>query len=161
MDGLSRITHHASRKTPHPIRLVKVVAYIVRELEGKRYLLVFTHRDYPDAGLQVPAGTVDDGEGIGEALRREVTEETGLTSFEVVRQIATYDWVHPISGNTHERHIFHLSAPLDAPDAWEWIETSGGAVPDHEGYVFCYYWADLAAEIDLAGNFGDYLHAIR
>jgi 8-oxo-dGTP pyrophosphatase MutT (NUDIX family) len=143
------------------MRWKKVVAYIVREVEGKRQLLVFTHRDYPEAGLQVPAGTVDEGEGIEEALRREVIEETGQRGFEVVREIATYEWIHPISGNVHERHVFQLAGPQDAPDRWEWIETSGGAVSDHEGYVFCYYWADLDGEIELAGNFGDYLHAIR
>ncbi|HKP54167.1 MAG TPA: NUDIX domain-containing protein [Chloroflexia bacterium] len=143
------------------MRWTKVVAYIVREVEGKRQLLVLTHRDYPEAGLQVPAGTVDEGEGIEDALRREVTEETGLTNFKVVREIATYEWLHPITGNVHERHVFLLLAPQEAPDMWEWIETSGGAVPDHEGYVFCYYWADLDGEIELAGNFGDYLHAIR
>src|SRR4051794_23241305 len=106
------------------MRLTKVIAYIVREVEGKRFLLVFTHRDFPEAGLQVPAGTVEDGEAIEAGLRREVAEETGLHDFQVTREIATYEWQHPTSGNLHERHVFQLSVPSDMPEAWEWIETS-------------------------------------
>ncbi len=143
------------------MRLRKDIAYMVREREGKRQLLVFTHRDFPGAGLQVPAGTVEEGEGIEEGLRREVTEETGLRGFEVVREVATYEWIHPISGNLHERHVFLLNAPPVTPDNWEWIETDGGQKPELEGYVFCYRWDDLAGEIELAGGQGDYLDAIR
>jgi ADP-ribose pyrophosphatase YjhB (NUDIX family) len=143
------------------MRLIKVVAYIVREVEGKRFLLVFTHRHFPEAGLQVPAGTVEEGEAIEDALRREVAEETGLHNFQVVREIATDEWLHPTSGNLHERHVFHLSVPSDMPETWEWIETSGGQVSDLEGYVFCYRWGDFAGDIKLAGNQGDYLDALR
>ena len=53
----------------------KVVAYITRGDE----LLVFTHRDSPEAGVQVPAGTVEEGETLDAAVLREVHEETGLT----------------------------------------------------------------------------------
>lgn len=140
--------------------LRKVIAYITREKEGKRQLLVFTHRDYPEAGLQVPAGTVEEGEEIEAALRREVAEETGLHDLQVVKEIATYEWTHPISGNIHERHIYLLSALPTTPDTWQWIETSGGEVPELEGYVFCFRWDDLDGEIELAGNQGDYLDEI-
>ncbi len=143
------------------MRLRKVIAYIVREVQGERYLLVFTHRDFPDAGLQVPAGTVEDGEEVEAGLRREVTEETGLQSFNVVRELATYRWIHPITGNLHERHVFILTVPADIPDTWEWIETDGGQKSELEGYVFCCHWANLSGEIDLAGGQGDYLYAIR
>ena len=46
----------------------KVLAYIVRGDE----LLVFRHRDYPEAGLQVPAGTIEQGECSRSAVLREV-----------------------------------------------------------------------------------------
>ena len=141
--------------------LHKVVAYIVREKSGRRELLTFTHRDFPEAGIQVPAGTVEDGEEIEAGLRREVVEETGLHDFDIVREVATYNWVHPVTGNIHERHVFLIAAPTSTPDEWEWVETDGGKKPKLEGYVFRYGWADLANEIDLAGDLGDYLHAIR
>ena len=59
-----------------PVR--KVVAYITRERDGKEQLLVFTHRDYPEAGLQVPAGTVQPNEAAEDALHRELSEELGV-----------------------------------------------------------------------------------
>ncbi len=140
--------------------LTKVLAYVTREVAGERQLLVFRHRDYPKAGVQVPAGTVEDGESIESALLREVEEETGLSDLSIVRKLGVYDWINPENGRLHMRHLFHLAAPPDASDSWQWIETSGGEVPDHEGYVFCFYWASLSDEIELAGDQGDYLEYI-
>ena len=140
--------------------LTKVLAYVTREVGGERQLLVFTHRDYPDAGVQVPAGTVEDGESIESALLREVEEETGLADLSIVRKLGVYDWINPANGRLHMRHVFHLCAPADAPDRWQWTETSGGEVPDHEGYVFCFYWASLLDQIELAGDQGHYLEHI-
>ena len=52
----------------------KVIAYITN---GRR-LLVFRDTDFPEAGIQVPAGTVDAGEAPQTAVMREAQEETGL-----------------------------------------------------------------------------------
>lgn len=135
----------------------KVMAYITCKRGGREQLLVFRHRDYPEAGIQVPAGSIEEGESIEAALWREVEEESGLTGLELVRKIGTFDYVHPYTGNLHVRHVFHLRAPEDTPDEWEWIETSGGAVPDDEGFVFQFYWVDLDGELHLIGGRGDYL----
>jgi 8-oxo-dGTP pyrophosphatase MutT (NUDIX family) len=144
------------------VRIGKVLAYITREsVDGRRELLVFEHRDYPGAGTQVPAGTVDDGESIEAALLREVEEETGLTCCTIARKIAVYDWVHPDTHNVHERHVFHLLVDGGLPETWNWIETSGGVVPESEGYVFMYRWVPLDQPLELAGDQGDYLDAIR
>jgi 8-oxo-dGTP diphosphatase len=143
------------------MRYTKVVAYITRAGKHDRpELLVFDHRDYPEAGTQVPAGTVDQGESVEDALHREIEEETGLRGCERIAKLAVYDWEHPVSHNTHERHIYHLAAPEGTADQWTWIETSGGLVPEHEGYVFLFRWVPLDGDIALAGEQGDYLHLI-
>jgi NADH pyrophosphatase NudC (nudix superfamily) len=54
----------------------KVLAYITRH--NCAQLLVFDHRHSPEAGTQVPAGTVEVAESIEQALWREVEEESGL-----------------------------------------------------------------------------------
>ena len=122
---------------------------------------MFEHRDYPEAGTQVPAGTVDQDEPVEEALHREIEEETGLRGCEIIAKLTVYEWEHPVSHNMHERHVYHLAAPEGTSDQWAWIETSGGLVPEHEGYVFLFRWASLDGDIKLAGNQGDYLHLIR
>jgi hypothetical protein len=58
-------------------------------------VLVFDHISMPGAGTQVPAGGVKPGEGLEEAVLREVAEETGLLTVTVVRQIAVEDKPHP------------------------------------------------------------------
>jgi 8-oxo-dGTP pyrophosphatase MutT (NUDIX family) len=59
-----------------PATIHKVTALITCRWAKEDYLLVFQH---PFAGIQIPAGTVEAGEDIVVAARREAWEETGLT----------------------------------------------------------------------------------
>jgi 8-oxo-dGTP pyrophosphatase MutT (NUDIX family) len=54
----------------------KVTAFVTRQTDTGVELLLFEH---PNAGIQLPAGTVNDGETPEETVQREVAEETGLT----------------------------------------------------------------------------------
>ena len=67
---------------------VKVLAYVVRGDD----LLVFRHADFPTAGLQVPAGTVEPGEPPVEAVLREVREESGMAAVEVTASTLPRPW---------------------------------------------------------------------
>lgn len=67
---------------PADVVLGKVTAFVTRDSENGRELLVFRH---PNAGVQLPAGTIEPGESAESAVLREVQEETGLTSVEIVR----------------------------------------------------------------------------
>ena len=58
----------------------KVTAFVMRERNGVKELLVFKHAT---AGIQIPAGTVEKGEDIETAVKREVFEETGLQFGEI------------------------------------------------------------------------------
>jgi 8-oxo-dGTP diphosphatase len=53
----------------------KVMAYITHH----HHLLVFRHLGAPEAGIQVPAGKVEEQEQAEDAVLREAYEETGLT----------------------------------------------------------------------------------
>ncbi len=94
----------------------KVIAYITRDnAAGRRELLVFEHRDYPDAGIQVPVGTVETGELPEVAVMREAEEETGLAGCRLVAKLGVYDWLNTYTGEMNERHVFHLAAPCRNP----------------------------------------------
>ena len=75
----------------------------VIERDGK-FLLVEEH----EAGQRVfnqPAGHVEDGESLIEAVIRETREETGW-EFRPVSLIGLYRWVHPGRGITFLRAAF-------------------------------------------------------
>ena len=66
----------------------KVTAFIIRERNGIKELLVFKH---PTAGIQIPAGTVEAGEDLETAVKREVYEETGLQSVEIEDYLGCFE----------------------------------------------------------------------
>ena len=139
----------------------KVAAYITC-LEK---LLVFRHVDFPEAGIQIPSGTVDHGEDLESAVLREVHEETGLTGLSIVSFLGTrvYD-MRPIDGTHREihRHYYHLVLPGPIPSArwhhWEESPSDGTTEP----ILFELYWVSFPDEIpDLNGNQGDLLPRLR
>ena len=66
----------------------KVTAFIVRERRGVKELLVFKH---PTAGVQIPAGTVETGEDLETAVKREADEETGLELVEIEGYLGCFE----------------------------------------------------------------------
>lgn len=66
----------------------KVTAFVVRERGGVQELLVFKH---PTAGIQIPAGTVEIGEDLETAVKREVYEETGLQSVAIEAYLGCFE----------------------------------------------------------------------
>lgn len=132
----------------------KVLAYITRERGGRTELLVFNQRDHPEAGLQVPAGTVEPGEPIEHALWREVAEEAGLTAAEL--RLARRLVEHPEPEWDQVRHVFHLAASVDLPEAWTHLVQGAG---EDAGMAFVYHWATL--DIRLAGDQHRWLDALQ
>jgi ADP-ribose pyrophosphatase YjhB (NUDIX family) len=60
----------------------KVTAFVIREVRKDVDILLFEH---PEAGTQLPAGTVEINEKPEEAVIREVAEETAVTSIVAVK----------------------------------------------------------------------------
>jgi ADP-ribose pyrophosphatase YjhB (NUDIX family) len=134
----------------------KAFAYITRGASAGQEILLLAHPDHPDAGIQVPAGTMRDGEPVLEAALREAGEETGLRDLTVVGALGTAEFdARPFGRNeVHLRHFVHVRCGDATEDRWEhWEE-----FPDDEpgGQVrFELYWARLGDEVgELIGDHG-------
>lgn len=66
----------------------KVAAFITRGQGQTQELLVI---DHPDAGIQLPAGTVEPAETPDTAVLREVREEAGLTAVSLITKLASFN----------------------------------------------------------------------
>ena len=117
----------------------RVVAYVTRERDGRKELLVFDETAHPRGGTQVPAGRVDPGESLEETLLRELDEEAALVGVSIVRKIGTFEPGTLPHGLHHLNHAYELAAP-DAPDAWEHVVHGDG---DDAGLTFVYRWVPL------------------
>ena len=99
----------------------RVVAYVERE-DG---LLVFDHRDHPEAGTQVPAGGVGQDESLMEALSREVREETGVLLDVEATLLGTHEHLDGL-GLPALSHFFRVDAPDGLPQAWQHVVSGDG-----------------------------------
>ncbi|MFF1714409.1 NUDIX domain-containing protein [Streptomyces sp. NPDC058268] len=119
----------------------KVLCYVVREEK----LLVFRHPDYSfeEVGIQVPAGSIREGETPEAAALREAGEETGLSEFKIVRKLgeAEYD-MSPYRFEIQRRHVFQLELTEPTPERWASQEDHDG---EREPTCFECFWIPLQA----------------
>ncbi|WP_028400028.1 NUDIX hydrolase [Ectobacillus panaciterrae] len=135
----------------------KVYAYVTREKEENIQLLVHTHRDVPEAGVQVPGGTVENGESLEEALLREILEESGLKHIAVEDLVADELIYVKEKDEYQKRYFYHVTLTTDVKE--EWSHTIACAGEDN-GLVFCYKWIGIEEGLSLAGKQGAYVHHI-
>lgn len=122
----------------------KVLAYVTRR-PGE--ILVLEHSpEYPDAGVQVPAGGMDEGEIPAEAVVREVSEETGLVLAGPV-YLESRKW--PTEAPSRIRHYFWLVAPEETPDRWSHVVRSGDG---DNGMIFTLSFVDRRSAGLFAGH---------
>jgi 8-oxo-dGTP pyrophosphatase MutT (NUDIX family) len=125
----------------------RVVAYIT----WRGRILVFRHVHFPEAGIQVPAGRPEEGEGLEKAVLREAFEETGLKGLRLISNRG---------GSVERRPFYHLEFSGEAPETWIHIEetpSNGSPAP----VVFELYWVDLDEGMELDKDHGDVLDELR
>lgn len=85
--------------------LEKVVAFITRTGSSGQELLLFRH---PYAGIQIPAGTVEEGEVLEQAALREACEETGLCNLDIIHYIGHRDerWPEDVAAIQHRTTVY-------------------------------------------------------
>jgi 8-oxo-dGTP pyrophosphatase MutT (NUDIX family) len=99
----------------------KITAFITRNCTNKKELLLILH---PNAGIQIPTGTVEEGETIEEALKREIKEETGLEKKLIKRYIGFKE-------NKLKNDEFLISEKTKVysrpnPNSFDWVELRKG-----------------------------------
>lgn len=94
---------------------------------------------HPLAGVQLPAGTLEQGEEPADGARREAYEETGLGELALVRHIAAVPAGTPGAGL---RHFVHFTTDQPTPDEW-WVVT-----PDGGGLCWRCHWLPLDCALD-------------
>lgn len=136
----------------------KVVAYVTR---GDK-LLVFSHPLFPEAGIQVPAGTIREGEPPDDAALREAREETGLHELEIRSFLGVRE--HDLSPygipEVYRRYFFHLECCQDTPITWRHFEndpSDGSPAP----IELEFFWVRFPNEVpELSGGQGELLHKL-
>jgi 8-oxo-dGTP pyrophosphatase MutT (NUDIX family) len=106
----------------------RVVVYVERR-DG---LLVFDHRDHQEAGTQVPAGGVQPGEDLLDAVIREVREETGVRLDAEPALLGNHEHLDGLDRPALS-HFYRVNAPDGLPREWQHIVTGDG---EDNGLVF-------------------------
>lgn len=121
----------------------KAFAYITRR--GR--LLVFRHPLAPEAGIQVPAGTIREQERPKDAVMREAREETGLTGLVLDCFLGEQrrDMSDVGRPEIHHRYFFHVPCMTTPPLTWQHYETDpfGGSA---EPVLFEFFWVPLSSD---------------
>ncbi|HEU0132425.1 MAG TPA: protein kinase [Mycobacteriales bacterium] len=137
-------------------RSTKVLAYVV---DGDR-VCVFEQPASPDAGVQVPAGTVEPGEDPERAALREAVEETGLAGLEIVRYLGATEFDMAPFGRdeVQRRHVYELRCTGAVPERWTHEERYATG---QDPIRFDLYWLPIGeARARLIASHGALLHRV-
>lgn len=111
----------------------KAVCFVTR---AANELLIFT--SHHDGGIHVPCGTLEPGESMFAAAKRELFEESGLriehavslgrSAFQLARAVRDkYPPDHPKQRQVWYYHHFQFIAPPTTPDAWTHRVSAGSS----------------------------------
>jgi 8-oxo-dGTP pyrophosphatase MutT (NUDIX family) len=141
------------------MKIQKVYAYITYEDQ----LLLFRHTRYPEAGIQVPGGTVEEGETPEEAVLREAREETGLNELSIRTYLGATEFDLSAVGSIgiHQRHFFHLLFNGIFQERWRHFEkTPSNGHP--EPIEFEFYWVKVPEDVpELIAEQGKFLSKLE
>jgi len=140
-----QLLQHGMDKGPFVDELVRrrAVVYATRDRGGRTELLTIESLEYPEEGIQVPAGRIDHDEPMEAGLLRELAEETGVTRARIVRELPSFECNYRTYSHNH---AFHVVVEEETPDEWEHRVVGKGA---DAGLTHHCRWVPLGADLPL------------
>lgn len=138
--------------------ILKAMIYVT----SPQGVLVFEEPASPHIGLQVPGGTIEQGEDTLLAAERELFEETGLTLDQPLRLLGSIDSMLQEDGKPYvmRRYYYYGTLEENYPECWEHYEmhpSDGG-----EPILFRLFWLPLMqARQRLDHGMAELLHHIN
>ena len=131
----------------------KVLAYIFRENNNQKEILVFDHKENLEVSPQVICGSVDGNETEEDAILREIFEESGL-SLKNPFKLGGFDYFRKDIEEKQIRNVYCFNID-DSKDNWTHAVSSG---EEDKGLEFNFYWLPvLVAKSKLVADMGSYL----
>ena len=143
----------ASFDGAHGVRIVeKVLIYAFSE--DLTRVLAFRQPDHPEAGIQIPAGTVEIGEKADHAARREFREETGFEVPEPMVLVAqSVSDMREFKPEIHLRSWFAVRNHGDLLPERDWHHDE--QTPDRETLRYEYIWFGVESATGFIAGQGD------
>ncbi|GAB3742844.1 NUDIX domain-containing protein [Microlunatus parietis] len=139
--SLARLASEAERDGVHQL----VVGAVVHH-HGRVLLLRRPDDDFMGGIFELPSGKVEVGEGLGEALVREVTEETGLVVATISDYLGRFDYE---SGSGKVSRQFNFAVEIREPEPIKLAE--------HDAYI----WATLNEPLPVTDSVMEVLGRCR
>jgi 8-oxo-dGTP pyrophosphatase MutT (NUDIX family) len=141
----------------------KAIAYITRETDEGTELLLLYHPDHPEAGIQVPAGTLEPDEPVLDGARREAFEETGLDALDLVGVLGECEVDARAWGRNEIQHrwFVHFRCPQPTPMQWDHWEEDPSDAPGTR-IRFTLKWTRLDRPLpEIVASFAAYFDELR
>ena len=100
-------------------------------------LLVLTFADMPNMPFRLPGGTLEGNEAPLAGLQRELKEEVGLETVDIIRKLGIQHYYKAFIDADVERHDYLVQAPDLWPSAFSVVVQGEGG---DAGEVFNYRW---------------------
>ena len=115
----------------------KVFVYVTAKEAGANYLLAF--KSHHEPGYEVPKGSVEPGEDLPTAVRREVQEESGITDLENIEKLGIVHW------QEQEQHFYQVRARSARLDAYDYFVTGNDF---DRGFRYQFKWLELNSSLE-------------
>jgi len=114
----------------------KVFTYVTIRVNEVFYLLVFKSINEP--GFEIPKGTVETGEKLETAVRREVFEESGFNKLQILKELGNVIW------KDEEHHFFLAEVESSGLNGFTHLVTGNDI---DEGFSYEYSWEEITQDL--------------